>query len=136
MKILTLFISFSIVLSFVHDACAKGEKVEKTELFGHQLVSHPRLLFTLEREENVKSLLKDGDPTLQKLYALNMEVADELLTQAVQTYQLSSRKNLLGIARETLKRVTVLGTAYRLSGEEKYANKLVDNILGVCAYKD
>jgi len=105
-------------------------------LFGHDLAEHPRLLFTAERESNIKQLLEDGDSTLLKLHHLNLQVADELLAKAVQPLRYSSRKNLLGIARETFKRVTVLGTAYRLTGDQKYADKLVDNVLNICAYPD
>ncbi len=136
MRSITFFLSFLLLWAMSSSAFAKKQNPSTVELFGHQLPNHPRLLFTPERENKIISCLQEGDTTLKKLYTLNIKLANQLLEKPLQSYRYSSRGNILNISRETLKRVTVLGIAYRLTGEEKYADKLVANVMNACAYKD
>lgn len=130
---------YTLIIFFLSVFClsfGQGTKLESASLFNKELAPHPRLILTPEREENIKLLLEKGDTTLLHLVDLNQQVANELLEKTVQNFRYSSRGNILNIARETLKRVTVLGTAYRLTGDERYAEKLVENVMNVCAFSD
>jgi len=91
-------------------------------------------------------MLKDKDlERLKKLYAKDkvlqkclkdvLEQADAYTKRPMLTYRKIGPR-LLSVSRECLHRIYALGLAYRWTGEQKYAEKAVENLLAVCAFKD
>ena len=97
--------------------------------------SHPRLILTDNRLKELKELMKH-DELLKKCYRDVIKQADECCNLPLLKYRLPDSFRLLPVSRECLRRVYVLGLAWRLTGKKKYAEKLKENLLAVCAFKD
>lgn len=96
---------------------------------------HPRLLLDAAGLAALKATAEEDDATLRG-------VVDDVLRRAARDIdrpQLTYDKRgprLLHVSRECLRRVWSLGMAWRWTGEKRYADALVDNLLAVCAFKD
>ena len=96
---------------------------------------HPRLILTDNRLKELKELMKH-DEFLKKCYRDVIKQADECCNLPLLKYRLPDSFRLLPVSRECLRRVYILGLAWRLTGKKKYAEKLKENLLTVCAFKD
>src|SRR5690554_4096323 len=113
MKLKFLPFTFIIFLIF----CSSNEQVTSnstanTKLFEKQILQHPRLLFTVEEEQNIKDLSKT-DPLLGDLLQLLKKEADELLFAPLMDAQ-----NILTKGRKYVLRIINWDTAYRLFDNE------------------
>jgi len=95
---------------------------------------HPRLLLKDKELQHLK-VLYAKDKVLQKCIKDVLGQADSCAGESMLTYRKIGPR-LLSVSRECLRRVYALALAYRWTGEEKYADKAVDNMLTVCAFKD
>ncbi|MFW6155096.1 MAG: heparinase II/III domain-containing protein [Planctomycetota bacterium] len=95
---------------------------------------HPRLLLTEQRLAELKRRAKT-DPALRKIVAEVIARADDLLDEPVLEYKLRGPR-LLHVSRRLVRRTYALGLAWRWTGEANYRDKLVDNLLAVCAFDD
>jgi len=111
----------------------------------HAVVKPSTFLSTLEHR-HPRLMLKDKDLVrLKKLYAKD-EILQRYLTDVLSKADAYAQKplltyekigpRLLRVSRECLRRVYALGLAWRWTGEQKYADKAVQNLLAVCAFKD
>jgi hypothetical protein len=96
---------------------------------------HPRLLATAEDFRLLRVRL-DQDPQLQRWYPKLRAVADKMLTQAPSIYELPDHVRLLPISRRVLERTYTLALCYRLSGEDKYARRLWEELQAAAAFPD
>jgi len=96
--------------------------------------SHPRLMLK-DRDLQALKALHGRDKTLQKCVRDTIRRADSYLNKAELTYHKIGPR-LLHVSRECVSRVYALGLAYRWTGQEKYARKVVENLLAVCAFDD
>lgn len=98
---------------------------------------HPRIILTDERVAELRTLLKE-DEDLQTLVAGLQTAGEALLQQPPVSYDLKGVKRfrLLGTSRRALGRVLVLGTLYRLRGEEKWKTRLTAELMAVCQFRD
>jgi len=125
-----------VTLSFYHPT--SGE--DKEFIVGSSAVlktldkSHPRLMLKNEDLEHLKELYAK-DKVLQKCLKDVLNEADKCLEKRMLTYGKIGPR-LLHISRECLDRVYALCLAYRWTGEQKYAEKAVGNLLTVCEFKD
>jgi dienelactone hydrolase len=89
------------------------------------------------KDKDLKSLKKQyaKDKVLQKCVRDVLRQADEYIERPVLTYRKIGPR-LLSVSRACLHRIYHLGLAYRWTGEKKYADKAVENLLAVCAFKD
>ena len=96
---------------------------------------HPRLHFSPAAEKRLAAFLKtDMGKSFQ---AKILYDADQLLKTPETAFRpQSDGRRILAFAYEKLRRVHLLGMAYRLSNNEKYADRCVEEILSVCAMKD
>jgi Heparinase II/III-like protein len=94
----------------------------------------PRLVLTSELEKELKAKIQN-DPVVKNMYQ-----AIRLNTQAILKEPLLKRdkvgRRLLGVSREMLYRVNMLGMSHRLEKDPVLLNRLNEEILAVCNFTD
>lgn len=95
---------------------------------------HPRLIVTRENEIRVKQLLA-RDARVQALFESLRKEADEVLSQSPVKHRLIGPR-LLDQSRRCLSRVYLLATVYRLSGERRYADRAIKEMLTAAGFPD
>lgn len=96
---------------------------------------HPRLHFSPAAEKRLAAFLKTD--TGKRFRAKILYDANQLLKQPETAFRpQSDGTRILHFSYEKVRRVHLLGMAYRLSGDEKYADRCVEEILSVCAMTD
>jgi hypothetical protein len=115
-------------------APAKEVTVDSSAVLKTLDKNHPRLML---KDKDLELLKKQypTDKALQKCLKDSLEQADACLERRVLTYRKIGPR-LLHVSRDCLRRTYALGLAYRWTGDEKYAEKAVENLLTVCAFKD
>ncbi len=102
---------------------------------GEDLKTHPRLLATADDFEKLKEEIS-SDKFKKKWYEILIAKADELAKQnEVPVYDVSSGR-LFGVSEALRENSIILGMAYRLTGDSRYADSLIDRVLAVCAFPD
>jgi Heparinase II/III-like protein. len=96
--------------------------------------SQPRLVLNRDIEKRLKQQLK-ANPAVQNLYkAIQRDAA------AIQNEPLLERKQigrrLLGVSREMLRRVNMLGMVYRIEKNPAVLRRINDEVLAVCRFSD
>ncbi len=91
---------------------------------------HPRIIFTPEREQELKDQLAGGDPILAKCLRDVLAEADEVFTLPPVECKLEMGR-LVWVAGECVRRIYALGVAWRISGEPKYLDGLIDILLTI-----
>ena len=95
--------------------------------------THPRLILT---GEDFARIRETDDPIYNVSKAEVMRVADYFMDQPLLNYEIPDGIRLLAISRRALARTFNLGIAYQLTGEKKYAQRLLDEVKNVCSFKD
>lgn len=117
-----------LVLAFYSLAlCAQSLDYER-------ITFHPRLLLTKGGEKAIKKSIGKS-PSLLKVHKRILKESDEMLTQQM-VERIMEGKRLLGISRLVLKRIFYLSYAYRMTKEEKYARRAVQEMLSVSCFTD
>lgn len=96
--------------------------------------AHPRLMLTEARLAELKALART-DKTLARYVRDVIRRADSDLRRPMLVHKLVGPR-LLSTSRECLRRVYTLGLAWRWTGKRIYADKVRENLLAVCAFKD
>ncbi|HUS74144.1 MAG TPA: heparinase II/III family protein, partial [Sedimentisphaerales bacterium] len=130
------FVVLAVILTCCHHALALDEEfiVEPSAVLKTLDKGHPRLML---KDKDLESLKKQyaKDKVLQKCLRDVLKQADEYIDRPVLTYKKIGPR-LLSVSRACVHRIYNLGLAYRWTGEKKYADKAVENLLAVCAFKD
>ena len=130
------FVTLVVILSCCHPALAPAKEVavDSSAVLKTLDKSHPRLML---KDKDLKRLKKlyAKDEVLQKCLRDVLKDADDCAEKRMLTYRKIGPR-LLHISRECLHRIYALGLAYRWTGEQKYAEKAVENLLTVCAFED
>jgi len=95
---------------------------------------HPRLMLTDGRLAELRTLAKT-DKLLARYVADAIATADRDAKRPVLKY-VKRGPRLLSVSRAMVNRTYALGLAYRWTGKAVYRDKLVENLLAVCAFKD
>ncbi len=95
---------------------------------------HPRLLTTSAELTALASTL-DRDPTRRRLANAVVGQAQALLDLPPGTRTVTGRR-LLGVSRQTVKRVITLAAAYHLEGDIRYARRAEKEMLAAAAFRD
>ncbi len=86
--------------------------------------SHPRLFVTSLKEfETLKGRIP-ASPFLAESYRIMLEQADKMMGEPLQKYTLVPSKYLLNVSRAVLAYSYVFSSAYLLTGEKKYLDRL------------
>ncbi|MCY1719029.1 heparinase II/III family protein [Prolixibacteraceae bacterium Z1-6] len=126
---------FGIILlsmSFFAYSCDKSDDpFSESEL---KKAGHPRILLLEGEEQQIQDLI-NSDETWQKMHEAILEKSNELLGTDVLERKMVGRR-LLGTSREALKRIFYLAYAYRMTGYEKYLNRVQTEMVAVCGFSD
>ena len=95
---------------------------------------HPRLLLTKADEASIKASVK-GNGFWRQVDSLLMKAANSALSLPAPQRIVTGRR-LLDVSRETLRRVLLLGYAYRMTGDGRYAQRAEQELLSVSAFSD
>jgi hypothetical protein len=99
-----------------------------------KLPESPRLLLGRGEEARVRDLIA-SDPQIKAAWELVHSSADLILEQPPVERKLIGRR-LLGVSRTCLQRMTHLGIAYRLTGQQKYADRAKAEMLAAASFSD
>ena len=102
---------------------------------------HPFVLADKKAFDTVRNEIKSDSFTeyTKGLYNSVISHADALLDTSVNPvipYELDEEDSILPISREVINRMIVLGYAYQITGDEKYAERAWLEMENVCAYDD
>lgn len=96
--------------------------------------AHPRLVLTPEIEARLKRKVQ-ADPLVRNVYS-----AIRLNAEKIQREDLLERKKvgrrLLGVSREMLYRMNMLGMVYRMEKDEKILRRINSELIAVCNFSD
>jgi hypothetical protein len=96
---------------------------------------HPRLLATAADFERLKDRCAENVEARQWFTRLKAD-AERLLSTPVLEYKIPDGKRLLAVSRAAKDRVLLLGLIYRLTGDERFANRLWQELDTVINFKD
>ncbi|MEZ5105203.1 MAG: heparinase II/III family protein [Draconibacterium sp.] len=96
--------------------------------------SQPRLVLNSSIEKNLKKKLK-SDPVVQNMYKAIKADAMEVMNKPFLERKLEGRR-LLGVSREMLSRINMLGMVYRIEKDQEVLNRINDEVMAVCNFTD
>ena len=110
-------------------------EIQAQDLKGvHMAAPHPRLLMTKADEASIKASVK-GNGFWRQVDSLLMKAANGALSLPAPQRIVTGRR-LLDVSRETLRRVLLLGYAFRMTGDSRYAQRAEQELLSVSAFSD
>jgi len=98
------------------------------------LKTQPRLVLNAELEKLVRSKLK-SDAVIQNMYKAVQANATEIQKLPLLERKLEGRR-LLGVSREMLRRINMLGMVYRIEKDGKILKRINEEVMAVCKFKD
>ena len=96
--------------------------------------SQPRLVLNSITEKNLRNKLKT-DPVVQNMYKAVQLSATEIQTKPFLERKLEGRR-LLGVSREMLFRMNMLGMVYRIDKDPVVLKRINDEVVAVCNFSD
>ncbi|MCX6309280.1 MAG: heparinase II/III family protein [Bacteroidia bacterium] len=126
----TTFLFFLVALCLLsirmHAESDDVEKIIKIE--------HPRILLLKGDEKAIQQAIAQNT-TWAKMHQAILNSADAMIDKPVLERKLEGVR-LLDVSREALRRIFFLSYAYRVSGNEKYAQRAEKEMLAVSAFSD
>jgi uncharacterized protein YjdB len=104
-----------------------GEEVVSTLKSRNLQQAHPRLMATDEDFNRIRSMV-NTDSNMGRWYSQVRTTSDQILTEPVSTYELQGSEGLLWTSRKVLKRVFNLGIMHQVSGDDRYAERLWEEL--------
>ena len=98
------------------------------------LKSQPRMVLNSTIEKSLLGKLK-SDPVVQNLYKAIQLSAEKIQKKPLLVRKLEGRR-LLGVSREMLLRVNMLGMVYRIEKSPKILNRINEEVVAVCNFQD
>lgn len=98
------------------------------------VADHPRLLLSDARLAELKELAQ-RDELLERAVEDCLRAAESLLDASAPKHELRGIR-MLHVSRKVLRRVYLLGLAWRWSGDVRFVERLQDELLSVCAFPD
>ncbi|MBR4308552.1 MAG: heparinase II/III family protein, partial [Oscillospiraceae bacterium] len=96
---------------------------------------HPRILENSDDFARIRKNL-ETDPYLQTWYARIYRYCVEQLTEPVVEYEIPDGVRLLGVSRQASYRITWMAFLYQVSGEQRFAQRAVEEMMQVCSFSD
>ena len=107
----------------------------KAHAFDYDSIApHPRLVFTQDMETAVRHTIETSQ-SVAAVHARIMAYADETLSEPTAYYK-KDGKRLLAVSRLVLRRITHLAYAYRMTGDERYALRALQEMKAACRFAD
>lgn len=98
------------------------------------IAGHPRLLLKAGEEALISDMIAE-DEAMARVHRGIVAECDVMLGLPV-LERVMEGKRLLHTSREALRRIFWLSYSYRMTGKEAYAERAVDEMMAVCAFKD
>ncbi|HCY41583.1 MAG TPA: hypothetical protein DHV48_09540 [Prolixibacteraceae bacterium] len=137
---LTILLSVA-TQSFCNNLLPDEKQITKLEnpitvayLKSNLLKTQPRLVLNAELEKLVKSKLK-SDPVIQNMYKAIQLNAIEIQKKPMLERKLEGRR-LLGVSREMLYRINMLGMVYRIEKDATILDRINKEVIAVCNFTD
>ena len=116
-------------------------KAELKKAFSEVPDSHPFVLATKENFDYARQEYEKKDFTVYTKALSNSAIAnaDGLLDRniyPVMEYVLDEEDSILPISREVINRMVILGYAWQITGDKKYADRAWEELQNVCSYND
>jgi hypothetical protein len=126
-------VTLCLLIYFTSLRCADQGQLHylKTDI---DLLNHPRLLFTQEREDSLKQIISK-DSTWQSIHRLILTECDRMIILPNVEYTLRGIR-LLEQSREIRKRIFYLAYAWRMTGDKKYLERAEEELLSASAFPD
>lgn len=94
---------------------------------------HPRIMMS---KADFERIANSKDPLDTYAYDMVIAQAERLLSKDLLTYYIPDGIRLLEVSRTMLRRTLILGMAYNISGDERFADRLWKEMETVAAFKD
>lgn len=94
----------------------------------------PRLVLNSSIEKQLRKRLK-SDPVVQNMYEAVKLNAESVFKAPLLERQVTGRR-LLGVSREMLWRMNMLGMVYVIDGDPRVLERINDEVLAVCGFSD
>ena len=95
---------------------------------------HPRLILTEKDYQRIRAHRSEG---VYKMICDKVIAESEvLLAKPENTYRIPDGIRLLSVSRDILHRVLTLGTAFNITGDERYAQRCYDELLAAANFPD
>lgn len=96
--------------------------------------SQPRLVLNASIEKDLRKKLKT-DPVTRNMYrAIQLNAAEVMKQPLLERRQVGRR--LLGVSREMLRRMNMLGMVYHIDKDPKVLDRINDEVITVCNFSD
>lgn len=135
------FLSFVFSIALLLNANGQAGEPQKLEnpftaayLQKHLHKSQPRLVLNKKIEKQLKRQLK-SDPVVQNMYNAIKINADSIYDQPLLERKLQGRR-LLGVSREMLWRMNMLGMVYRIEQDKQVLDRINEEVIAVCNFSD
>ncbi|WP_020616385.1 discoidin domain-containing protein [Paenibacillus daejeonensis] len=108
---------------------------DENSVIANLLDEHPRLMAT-DDDFDAMRLRVQNDPQSQQWYTSMVTSANRMLTLPVSQYGFPDGRTLLQISRQVLDRAYMLSLVYQMSGDDRYAERLWDELEAAAAFPD
>lgn len=137
---LRLILSIILILA-IYPALAQEKEIPKLDnpmsvsyLQENLRKSSPRLVFDKPILKDLKRNIKT-DPVLQNMYAIIQKDVESIFDEPLLERVMEGRR-LLGISREMLYRMNMLGFVYLMEKDPRILDRINDEVLAVCNFSD
>jgi hypothetical protein len=136
-------ILFILLITFLYATVTSAQEKEIVRLDNPMSVeylkenlrkSQPRLVLNSAIEKELKKKLKT-DPLIQNMYKAIQLNTEGIYSKSLLERELEGRR-LLGVSREMLYRINMLGMVYRVENDEKALHRINDEVVAVCNFSD
>lgn len=142
-RMLSLILALAVIVGILPafavskaDAAPSASTTTVTSLFEARSKGvHPRIFANSDDFARIRKLA-ETDPYMRTLYTRIYNYSVEMLAEPVLAYEIPDGKRLLGVCNDATNRITWLAMAYQISGEARFADRAVKEMLNVCAFKD
>lgn len=113
--------------------------VPVSDMFGQNfdygsMPGHPRILLTGGGEKKIAESL-ESNAAMQKVHAGILAESDRIIAKAP-VQRIKEGKRLLAVSRTALERIFYLSYSYRMTGDERYAERARKELLAASAFTD
>ncbi len=142
-KILSLLLALSLLLGFLPagiltkaQAAPSTTEANVTALFNARSYGqHPRILANTEDFARIREQVRT-DPYMRILYERIYDYCLTQLSEPVVKYEIPDGVRLLAVSRTAGQRIVWMAMAYHISGEARFAQRAIKEMLAVSAFSD
>lgn len=96
--------------------------------------AHPRIWLDETGFEKIKYNV-ENDPDMKGWFATVKRDTDKLFEEPLVQYVISNNRRM-GAARQALNRIIPMALIYRVTGEEKYRDRAIEEMMAMCSFPD